>query len=60
MQTLIRRHMVVIEDYDHIMNKMDENGKRMKLTYLYTIFILLFNTFFLNLRAHFCTTIFTT
>ena len=44
MQNLTRRHMVVIEDYDH-MKIIDENAKWMKLTYLLSIF------FSLNLRA---------
>ena len=45
MQTLTRRHVVVIEDYDH-MTVMNENVKRMKPT-------LWFSFFSLNLRAPF-------
>jgi hypothetical protein len=51
MQTLTRRHMVDIEDYDH-MQMMDENVKWMKLTHLLSYFSL-------NLKAPFCTSTFT-
>ena len=45
LQTLTRRHMVVIEECDH-MKTMDENVKWMKLTHLLAFFSL-------NLRAPF-------
>ena len=38
MQTLTRRHIVVIEDYD-ILKTMNENVKHMKLTHLMLIFL---------------------
>ena len=44
---LTRRHMVVIEDYNHL-KTMDENVKWMKLTHLLSFFPL-------NLRGPFCT-----
>ena len=49
-QTLTRRHMIVIKDYDH-MKIMDESVKWMYLAYLLFIFSL-------NLRALFCTSTF--
>ena len=45
-----RRHMVVVEDYDH-MKTMDENVKWMKPTHL-------LSNFSLNLRVPFRTSIF--
>ena len=51
MQTLTRRHMVVIEDYDH-MKTMDKNVKWMKLTHLLSKMIP-------NLRAPSCASTFT-
>ena len=47
MPILTRRHMVVIEDYNH-KKTMDENSKRMKLTHSLSMFSL-------NLGPPFCT-----
>ena len=50
MQTLTRRHVVVVEGYDH-MEIMDENVKWIKKYKCYQ--------FFLNLMASFCAFTFT-